>query len=130
MAIAQNNQIKQQPMYETQLLKVKIKPGQTQAAQQFIKIMNEQRESCLNTCRQEGMVVESLFFERTSAGDFIYLYAKAHNLEKADQVFQESTEPINNQVKEFIEQTWEETIALEPLLHLDLIEEAAKLQDE
>ena len=116
-------------MYETQLLKVKIKPGQTQAAQQFIKFMNEQRESCLNTCRQEGMVVESLFFESTSAGDFLYLYAKARNLEKADQVFKESTEPINNQVKEFIEQTWEETTALEPLLHLDLIEEAAKLQD-
>ncbi|MGF1480536.1 MAG: DUF6176 family protein [Cyanophyceae cyanobacterium] len=116
-------------MYETQLLKIKIKPNQTHAAQQFIKSLNERREWCLETFRQEGMVVESMFFEHTPAGDFLYLYAKARSLAEADRVFKETTDSLRLKIKEFVEQTWGETVALEPLLDLDLIEEADPLSD-
>ena len=112
-------------MYETQLLKIRIRPGKTPAVIDFLRSLSERKDLSLEALRREGMVVESMFLERRSDGDYLYYYAKAHNLAQAGQVNMQATDPLAMEVRAFISETWDHIVSPEPLLDLDLIREEA-----
>jgi hypothetical protein len=110
-------------MYETQLLKIKIRPGKTAAVVEFMRSLKAREDLSLEALRREGMVVESMFLERRDDGDFLYYYAKAHDLALANQVNMEATDPLTVEIRSFITETWDYIVSPEPLLDLDLIQE-------
>lgn len=116
-------------MYETQLLKIRIKPGKTEHVVEFFRTLQERESQCLDALRREGMVVESIFLERHDQGDFLYYYVKARNLLHANEVNLRATDALTLEIRQFVMTTWDHIVSPEPLLDIDLIkEEAAELE--
>ncbi|MDB5103540.1 MAG: hypothetical protein JWP91_1229 [Fibrobacteres bacterium] len=113
------------PMYETQLLKIKIRPGKTPAVIDFLRSLRARKDLALEALRREGMVVESMFLERRDDGDYLYYYAKAQDLMHANQVNMMSTDPLTLEIRNFVTETWGHITSPEPLLDLELIQEEA-----
>lgn len=112
-------------MYQTQLLKIRIRPGKTSAVIDFLRSLRERQDLSLAALRREGMVVESMFLERRDDADYLYYYAKAHDLTQASQVNMQATDPLAQEIRAFIMDTWDHIVSPEPLLDLDLIQEEA-----
>lgn len=110
-------------MYQTQLLKIKIRPGKTAAVIAFIKSLRDRKEQTLEALRREGMVVESMFLERRDDGDYLYYYVKARDLAQANQANMEATDAFSMEIRRFVSETWGHIVSPEPLLDIDLIEE-------
>ena len=110
-------------MYESQLLKIRIRPGKTEAVIDFLRSLRERKELSLEALRREGMMVESMFLERRDDGDYLYYYAKSRDFAHSSQVNMESTDPLTLEIRRFIADTWDHIVSPEPLLDLDLIRE-------
>jgi hypothetical protein len=112
-------------MYETQLLKIKIRPGKTAQVVEFLRSLKARKDLSLEALRREGMMVESMFLERRDDGDYLYYYAKARDLALANQVNMQATDALTLEIREFVSETWDHIVSPEPLLDLDLIDEEA-----
>ena len=112
-------------MYETQLLKVRIRPGMTERVIEFLRSLRERKDAALEAMRREGVTVESLFLERRDEGDYLYYYVKAKDLAHANDVNLQATDSLTLEIRAFISETWGEIASPEPLLDLDLIAPAA-----
>jgi hypothetical protein len=110
-------------MYQTQLLKIRIRPGKTAAVVDFLRSLKERQDLSLEALRREGMVVESMFLERREDADYLYYYAKARDLAQANQVNMQATDGLAMEIRNFISETWDHIVSPEPLLDLDLIRE-------
>jgi hypothetical protein len=113
-------------MYQTQLLKIRIRPGKTAQAMEFIRSLQERKDSSLAALRREGMVIESMFLERRDDGDYLYYYVKARDLARANEVNLQATDPFTLEIRKFVADTWGDISSPEPLLDLDLIMEEAR----
>jgi Family of unknown function (DUF6176) len=113
-------------MYETQLLKIKIRPGKTEQVVQFLRSLQERESQSLEALRREGMVVESMFLERHPDGDTLYYYVKARSLMHANEVNMQATDSLTLEIRKFVSDTWGHIVSPEPLFDLDLIKEAAE----
>ncbi len=110
-------------MYQTQLLKIRIRPGKTERVVEFLRGLAERKDDSLEALRREGMVVESLFLERRDDGDYLYYYVKARDLAHANEINSRSTDPLTLAIRDFVSETWGDVASPEPLLDLDLIPE-------
>lgn len=110
-------------MYQTQLLKVRIRPGKTERVVEFLSGLMDRREESMDGLRREGMVVESMFLERRDEADYLYYYVKAKNLAEASQVNMQATDELTLEIRRFVSETWGDVSSPEPLLDLDLIGE-------
>jgi hypothetical protein len=113
-------------MYETQLLKIKIRPGMTEKVVQFIQSLKEREEACIEGLRREGMIVESLFLERGEEFDYLYYYVKSKDLAHAYEINMQSSDPLTCEIRKFISDTWGTIASPEPLLDLNVIPEAPR----
>jgi hypothetical protein len=113
-------------MYETQLLKIKIRPGKTEQAIEFIRTLQEREALSLDALRREGMVVESVFLERGDGADYLYYYVKARNLMQANEINMKATDQLTLDIRRFVNETWGHIVSPEPLLDLDLIKEESE----
>jgi hypothetical protein len=112
-------------MYESQLLKIRIRPGKTGAVIDFIRSLKDRQDLSLEALRREGMVVESMFLERRDDADYLYYYAKARDLALASQINMQADDALAQEIRAFIVETWDHIVSPEPLLDLDLIREEA-----
>lgn len=114
-------------MYQTQLLKIRIRPGKTEQVVDFLRSLMERKEESLEALRREGMMIESFFLERRDEADYLYYYVKAQDLMKATEINLKATDPLTLEIRKFVSETWAHVASPEPLFDLDLIpEEAAK----
>jgi hypothetical protein len=111
-------------MYQTQLLKIRIRPGKTEQVVEFLRGLMDRKEESIEALRREGMVVESLFLERRDEADYLYYYVKARDLAEATQVNMRATDPLTLEIRRFVSETWGDVSSPEPLLDLDLIDDA------
>lgn len=111
-------------MYQTQLLKIRIRPGKTERVVEFLRELAERKDDSLEALRREGMVVESLFLERRDDADYLYYYVKARDLAHANEINMRATDPLSLAIREFVSETWGDVASPEPLLDLDLIPDA------
>jgi hypothetical protein len=112
-------------MYESQLLKIRIRPGKTGAVIDFLRSLKDRQDLSLEALRREGMVVESMFLERRDEADYLYYYARARDLAQASQVNMQANDALAQEIRAFIVDTWDHIVSPEPLLDLDLIREEA-----
>jgi hypothetical protein len=113
-------------MYETQLLKIRIRPGMTEKVIAFMETLRERQAESLEALRREGMMVESIFLERGEEADYLYYYVKAANLAHANEINMKSNDALTREIRKFVSDTWAHIASPEPLLDLDLIPEAPR----
>lgn len=108
-------------MFDSQLLKIRIKPGKTPQVVGFFKGLLQRQPEALAALRKEGIIVESFFLERRDQWDYLYYYVKSGSIPMASRIHGESRDPLIEAVRAFIAETWDEISSPEPLLDLDLI---------
>ncbi len=118
-------QISEIRMYETQLLKIRIRAGKTARVIEFLRSLRARKDLAVEAMRREGMTIETMFLERHDDGDYLYYYAKARDLAHANQVNMQATDALTLEIREFVVETWDHIVSPEPLLDLDLIQEEA-----
>jgi hypothetical protein len=116
------------PMYQTQLLKIKIRAGKTAKVVEFLRSLRARKDLALEALRREGMMVESMFLERRDDADYLYYYAKARDLAHANQVNMESTDALTLEIREFVNETWDHITSPEPLIDFDTIEDDVEIK--
>lgn len=104
-------------IFETQCIKIRLKPGTTDYVIRWIKELN--RDEIYEVLRLETVVVESLFLERAEDGDYLIMYARAESLVKANEAMMNSDHPHFASVKQLIADTWGEIKAFELLADFD-----------
>jgi hypothetical protein len=110
-------------MYQTQLLKIRIRPGKTKQVVEFLQRLMDRKDESLEALRREGMMVESMFLEQRDEADFLYYYVKSKDLAHSTQVNMQATDPLTLEIRQFVSETWADVASPEPLLDLDLIPE-------
>ena len=82
--------------YETRCIKIKLKPGSVERVLEWAKTLNETRRSeALATLRDEAVVIEAYFLDKTSDGDYLIAFMKAESFEKSQGVYERSTHEID-----------------------------------
>jgi Family of unknown function (DUF6176) len=104
---------------ETTCVKVQLKPGSLDRVRAWAAELNRRSDEVLATLRDEQVVVESVFFDQTSDGDFLIYYMKARNLEDANEAARRSQHDIDAYHGEFKRDTWERQIPLELLIDFE-----------
>jgi hypothetical protein len=92
---------------ETQCLKIKLKPGKTEAFLNWASSLPERRDEVRKALESGGVITEQIFLERGPQGDYLIFYMKAESLARANIAFTESTLPLDIETKKVIAETWE-----------------------
>jgi Family of unknown function (DUF6176) len=115
---------------ETRCVKILLKPGSVERVQEWAAELNRRQEEALATLRDEGVYVESVFLDRTEAGDFLIYYMKAESFEQASAVVQHSPHAIDAFHQQFKRDTWVSGRRLELLVDLTLVIPSPTLAEE
>ena len=110
-------------MYETRCVKIKLKPNSIERVREWAKTLNRRRDEAIETLRDETVVVESVFLDRTEQGDFLIYFMKAESFEKSSLAAETSSHSIDEYHRKFMRETRAEATPLELLLDLDRISE-------
>ena len=111
--------------YETQFVKIKLKPGSLERVREWAQALNEtRREEALATLRDESVMVEAFCLDSTPEGDFLIAFMKAESFGKSQRVYADSEHEIDRYHQQFKEDTWESGQKLELLVDLDRITQA------
>ena len=110
-------------MFETRCVKIRLKPDSIERVREWAQTLNRRMDEALETLRDEGVVVESVFLDRTEEGDFLIYYMKAESFEKSAEAARKSVHAIDEYHRKFMQETRVEGTRLELLLDLDRISE-------
>jgi hypothetical protein len=102
----------------TKCIKIKLKPGYVERARVWAAEINRRPDEALATLRGEGVSIESAFLDSTSEGDFLIYYLRAHDFDRAREIFSRSERPIDAFHQQFKDQCWAERTKLELLIDL------------
>ncbi len=108
---------------ETRCFRIKLKPNSINRVREWARTINERKNEALETLRDETVIIESMFLERTEHDDFLIGYMKAESFQKAWETIQKSVHAIDEYHRKFKEDTWGERVELELLIDLDRISE-------
>jgi hypothetical protein len=109
--------------YETRCVKIKLKPNSIEKVRAWARTIDERKEEALATLRDEGVMLETVFLDQTSEGDFLIYPMKAESFEKAKEAVKYSAHAIDEYHQNFKKETWETGKKLEMLIDLDRIPE-------
>jgi len=111
-------------MVQTRCVRIRLKAGNVDRAREWAAEINRRKAESLETLREEGVLVESVFLERTSEDDFLVYYMKAEDFNRANSVSRESMHPIDLYHRRFKAEAWASQDVLELLVDLDASEGA------
>jgi hypothetical protein len=123
LAVLGANGIREENM-QTRCVRVKLKPDRLNAVHEWQAEMNRRKEEALQTMREEGMIVETTFLERTSDGYFLIVLLIAEDFEKAKAIGRTSTHPIDVYHRNFRQDVSLEREDLDLLVDFNRIKEA------
>lgn len=109
--------------YETRCVKIKLKPNSLEKVREWQKTINGRKPEALATLRDEGVVLETVFLDRTGEGDFLIYVMKAESFEKVYEAYEKSVHAIDKYHRKFMKETYETREELEMLIDLDRISE-------
>ena len=109
--------------YQTNCVKIKLKLNSLEKVRTWAKTINERKDEALATLRDEGVIIECVFLDQTSEGDFLISIMKAESFEKAREAMEKSVHEIDKFHQQFKQETWEDGKKLELLVDLDRISE-------
>ena len=109
--------------YETRCWKIKIKSGSIDRVREWAQTMNERRNEALATLRDETVIIESIFLDRTEIADYLIAIMRAESFEKSAEAVRKSAHEIDEYHRQFKRDVWEERTELELLVDLERISE-------
>jgi len=113
--------------YETQCFKIKLKPNSLERVREWAQTLNEtRRDEALATLRDETVIIEACFLDRTPDGDFIIVFMKAESFEQSRRAVEASSHDIDQYHQQFKKDTWESGQRLDLLVDLDRIAEVGQ----
>lgn len=107
-------------MSEVVCKRLKIKNGSLEAVREWARTISARRHEALETLRDEGVTLESVFLERASDGDYLVYYMRGHDLAASRQVARQSKHPIDEYHQRFMREHIESGSALETLVDLEI----------
>ncbi len=107
--------------YETRCVKIKLKPNSMEKVREWAKTINERKDEALATLRDEGVILETVFLDQNSEGDFLIYVMKAESFERSKDAFEKSVHAIDEYHRNFKSECWEDGKQLERLIDLDRI---------
>jgi hypothetical protein len=109
---------------ETACVKVRLERGSLDRVRAWAAELNRRGSEVLATLRDEGVVVESVFLDRTDDGDYLVYYMKARSLEAAREAVDRSHHAIDAYHEQFKQDTWASRERLELLIDFENFEPA------
>lgn len=109
--------------YETLCFKIKLKPNSLEKVREWAKTLNERKDEALATLRDESVILETVFLDQNSEGDFLIYVMKAESFEGAKEAVKKSVHAIDEYHQNFKKECWLGGEKLEMLLDLDRISE-------
>lgn len=106
-------------MSETQCRSIRLKAGSIERVREWALTLNQRKDEALETLRNEGVAIESVFLDRRPDGDYLIYYMKADDFKKVKEVHANSKLPIDVYHKQFKQETIEEQKVLELLVDLE-----------
>ncbi len=100
-------------MTETLCRRIKLKPNSIERVREWARTLTTRKEEALETLRNEGVAIESVFLESCPDGDYLIYYMKAKDFNKVKEVFDKSTLPIDVYHRKFKQETMIESSGLE-----------------
>ncbi len=104
---------------QTHCIKIKLKPNSLEKVREWARTINERKDETLATLRDENVILECVFLDKTSEGDFLIYLMKAESFEKAKEVFEKSVHAIDEYHQNFKRETWQDGQKLEMLIDLE-----------
>jgi hypothetical protein len=104
---------------ESQCVKVRLRPGSIERVHEWAGELHRRSDEVLETLRDEGVLVEAAFLDRTPEGDYLIYFMKARSLEAAQQAGRRSTHAIDRYHQRFKADAWESVEVLEPQIDFE-----------
>ncbi len=105
--------------HETRCVKIKLKPNSIEKVRTWARTINECKDEALATLCDEGVILETVFLDQNSEGDFLIYIVKAESFEKAKKAFEKSVHAIDECHQNFKKDCWLDGKKLEMLIDLD-----------
>ena len=106
-------------MFETSCIKIRLKPNSVERVRQWANEINTRKDETLLTLKDEGVVIESVFLDQNSEGDFLIYYMKAENFAEAKKAVVKSIHKIDEYHRQFKKDCWLDGKKLEALIDLE-----------
>jgi L-rhamnose mutarotase len=97
-----------------------MKDGMTDKFVEWAKQVPKRMDEVKASMKEQGVIEQRIYLERSVDRDFIVLYWKMEDPAKASAVFQQSKRKLDLEMAEMIETTWDRSkvCRLEPLMEL------------
>ncbi|HEX8197029.1 MAG TPA: DUF6176 family protein [Pyrinomonadaceae bacterium] len=109
--------------YETRCWKIKIKSGSIDRVREWAQTINKRRNEALTTLRDETVIIESVFLDRTEDTDYLIAVMRAESFERSGEAVRTSAHEIDKYHHQFKRDVWEERTELELLVDLERLSE-------
>ena len=109
--------------YKTRCWKIKIKPDSIDRVREWARTINERSGEALATLRDETVIIESVFLDRTENADYLIAIMRAESFEQSGEAVRKSAHEIDQYHRQFKRDTWEERTELELLIDLERLSE-------
>lgn len=98
--------------------RVWLRPGSQARVREWARHVGEHRGEALRTLQEEGVTIESVFFEDTADGPCLIYYMRSASQARAIATAAKSTHAIDEYHRAFKRETWAKVEHLELLLDL------------
>lgn len=114
---------------DVRCIRVKLKKEYLSEIYDWFRELNDRKNEVLETLKAEGIIVESAFIDQHENNFYLIYYVKAIDLQKALNIFQCSTKPIDIFYKECWKKFCGEVIDLKPILDVDILDKILCLEN-
>lgn len=101
---------------EVECHRVKIKDNSLENIHDWAETLNNRMEEVLESIKREGVIVESVFLEEASDGNYLIYYMRSKDLKKARKVAQEKPLPIDDYHTKMVKENTSGAVRLKCLL--------------
>lgn len=102
--------------------KIKLKKGSLTEVKAWALELNNRIEEAMETLKDEGVYLETVFLDRASDADYLIYFMKVLDEEKAGRIAQKSKHAIDAFHQKFKKNCWISKHPLELLIDLDRYE--------
>lgn len=105
--------------FQTKCVKIKLKPDSIEKVREWAKVIIQRKDEALATMRDESVVLETVFLDQTSEGDFLIYLMKAESFDKSKEAARNFVHEIDKFHRQFKSETWDDGKKLELLIDLE-----------
>jgi hypothetical protein len=101
-------------------VRIKLAEGGYQRAKAWAAEISRRKPEAVATLKQEGVTIESVFFERVAESDYLVYYMRARDMTQALAAGRSINDDLQQYHRRFQRETWVDVKPLELLLDLNL----------